>query len=71
MRFYAGAAFLTRLGAVQTVAGLSALTRLGLYPSGQDHSVMPRCEEQACLHSTSLRDLSITIKQVLESPVCE
>jgi len=49
---------------VQTVAGLSALTRLHLTSSITRSSRGPRCKELACLHSTSLKELSVELDQV-------
>ena len=52
---------------MQIVAGLSALTRLEWRPHGQPHRGidMPRCQELACLRSTSLQGVYITLQQVL------
>jgi len=65
---YTAAVWLKCMAAVQTLAGLSALTRLEWHPSGQDvrSSMLPCCQELACLRSTSLRDLTMTIHQVPE-----
>ncbi len=45
---------------MQTVARLSALTRLCLTTWPEPLSAVPRCSELACLHSSSLQDLSIS-----------
>jgi len=50
---------------VQTVAGLSALTYLHLGSAYQSEAVMPGCKELACLRSTSLRNLTVSLSQVL------
>ena len=49
----------------QTLAGLSALTKLYLDAGSEYGSAMPGCEELACLYSTSLQHLTIYLKQVL------
>ncbi len=48
---------------VQALAGLTALTRLYLKSNAQS-GLVPRCEELACLHSSSLRDLTVFLSQV-------
>ena len=50
---------------VQTVARLSALTRLYLttWPASTT-SALPRCSELACLRSRSLQDLTVSQNQV-------
>jgi len=53
------------LNAVQTVAGLSALTYLHLGSVYQSEASMPGCKELACLRSTSLRVLTVALNQVL------
>ena len=49
---------------VQALAGLPALTRLFLMSGIKHGSLVPSCEELACLRSTSLRDLTVSIDQV-------
>ncbi len=51
---------------MQTVAGLSALTRLRVGSNVRSDISMPRCKELACLHSTSIQDLTAFLGQVLE-----
>ena len=53
---------------MQTVAGLSALTRLRLAMGKHTgcSSSMPTCKELASLHSTSIEDLTVDLQQVLE-----
>ncbi len=53
---------------MQTVAGLSTLTRLHLRSYGDAADMTPGCSELACLRSTTLRDLSVSFTQV---PVSE
>ena len=58
---------------MQTVAQLSALTRLYLTArpaAGTTSAVVPRCSELACLHSRSLQDLTVSQKQVCSAYLC-
>ncbi len=52
-------------GMVQALAGLPALTRLYLKSDIKHGPLVPSCEELAYLNSTSLRDLTVFIDQVL------
>ncbi len=56
------------VAALQTVACLSALTRLALTYTGseEEKSLWLGCNEMACLRSRSLRDLTVCLTQVLK-----
>ena len=53
------------LSAVQTVAQLSALTRLRMASWSTRASHLPGCEELARLRGSSLQDLNVSLHQVL------
>ena len=55
------------LTAMQTVARLSAMTRLRLASFGAHVSNIPGCEELACLRGSSLEDLVLSLHQVPEA----
>ena len=57
---------LVYLAIMQALAGLPALTRLYLKSDIKRGSLVPSCEELACLRSTSLRDLTVHIDQVMD-----
>jgi len=56
------------LAAMQAVARLSVLTRLRVasFPT-LSSAQMPRCEELACLHSSSLQELHLSFHQVINT----
>ncbi len=49
---------------MQTVEGLSALTRLIMGSSEHSDPTTPRCDELASLRSTSLQDLSLEVRKL-------
>ena len=51
---------------MQTLAGLSALTRLRLGSNEYSSIVMPFCKELASLQSTSIKDLTMFLRKVHE-----
>ncbi len=58
---------LMSVAALQTVARLSALTRLALtYTGSEEETSLWLCDTVACLRKGSLRDLTVCLTQVLE-----